>query len=89
VFTSFRDQDSAAQGLPFLINLASFAALVLLLAGRRVLTALAGFSDRAFTCVSGHLRPRPDPWLESTLRRAFAEFDRDLAITLRHEQAPQ
>jgi hypothetical protein len=89
VFTTFRDQDTAAQGIPFLFNLAFFAALVVLLAGRRALTALAGISDRAFTSVSGHLRPPPDPWLETALRRAFVEFDRDLAITLHHEQTPR
>ena len=89
MFTTFRDQDTAAQGIPFLFNLAFLAALVVLLAGRRILTALAGISDRAFTSVSGHLRPRPDPWLETALRRAFTEFDRDLAITLHHEQAPR
>jgi hypothetical protein len=87
VFTTFRDHDSAPQGSPFLFTLAFLAALVVLVAGRRALTALAGISDRAFTCVSGHLRPRPDPWLESALRRAFAEFDHDLAVALHHEQA--
>ena len=32
--------------------------------------------------VSGHLRTRPDPWLEGTLRAAFAEFDHELALIL-------
>ena len=32
--------------------------------------------------VSGCLRARPDPWLEGTLRAAFAEFDRELALIL-------
>ena len=37
---------------------------------------------RAAHSVSGYLRTSPDPWLESTLRAAFAEFDRELALIL-------
>jgi hypothetical protein len=33
--------------------------------------------------VSGYLHTRPDPWLEGTLRAAFAEFDRELALILK------
>jgi hypothetical protein len=85
-----RDQEkSAAEGVPFLFNRAFLAALGMLLAGRRVMAALIGLSDRAVTSVSGYLRPPPDPWLETALRRAFAEFDRDLAAILHHEQAPR
>jgi hypothetical protein len=40
-------------------------------------------SARTAHSVSGHLRTRPDPWLEGTLRAAFAEFDRELAFILR------
>jgi hypothetical protein len=83
----FRDQESAVQGIPFLLNLAFLAALGVLLAGRRFMGVLIGISDRAFASVSGHLRRPPDPWLEGTLRRAFAEFDRNLATILHHEQA--
>ena len=32
--------------------------------------------------VSGYLRTRPDPWLEGSLRAAFAEFDHELALVL-------
>jgi hypothetical protein len=85
----FRDQETVVQGVPFLFNQAFLAVLGLMGAGRRVMAALAGVSGRAFTSVSGHLRPAPDPWLETTLRRAFAEFDRDLATVLHHEQAPR
>jgi hypothetical protein len=56
--------------------------LLLLLTGRRILIGLAWLSDHAFTCVAGYLRPHPDPWLEITLREAFAEFDRDLKVLM-------
>ena len=39
-------------------------------------------SARAILSLTGHLRARPDPWLEGTLRAAFAEFDRELALIL-------
>jgi hypothetical protein len=32
--------------------------------------------------VTGYLRPRPDPAVERTLRAAFSELDRDLALIL-------
>ncbi len=37
---------------------------------------------RAVLSLAGHLRPRPDPWLEGALRDAFAEFDRELSAVL-------
>ena len=40
-------------------------------------------SARTAHGVSGYLRARPDPWLEGTLRAAFAEFDRELALILK------
>lgn len=48
---------------------------------------LAGYSIRQLSArtilsAGGYLRSRPDPWLESALRAAFAEFDRDLALIL-------
>jgi hypothetical protein len=81
----FGDPDSAAHGVPWLFNLGFLAALVLVLGGCEAMAAFAQVSGRAFACVSGYLRPRPDPWLECALRGAFAEFDRDLAVILRHE----
>jgi hypothetical protein len=89
VFIMVRNPDSAAHGVPLLFNLGFLAGLLLLLTGRGLLTALAGLSGRVVTCVGGYLRPRPDPWLEETLRDAFAEIDRNLAAILHHEQAPR
>jgi len=48
----------------------------------------AGYSIRELSArtahgVSGYLRTSPDPWLEGTLRAAFAEFDRELALILK------
>jgi hypothetical protein len=40
-------------------------------------------SARTAHGVSGYLRTSPDPWLEGTLRAAFAEFDRELAHILK------
>ena len=40
-------------------------------------------SARTAHGVSGYLRTGPDPWLEGTLRAAFAEFDRELALILK------
>jgi len=45
-------------------------------------------SARAICCLTGHLRARPDPWLESTLRKALSEFDRELAVILRDRANP-
>jgi hypothetical protein len=85
----FRNSASAAHGIPLLFNLGFLATVLVLLMGRNVLVGLASASSRALTCVSGYLRPRPDPWLEVTLRDAFAEFDRDLSAILHHERAPR
>ena len=40
-------------------------------------------SARAICSLSGHLRARPDPWMEAAVRKAFAEFDRELTVILR------
>lgn len=42
---------------------------------------------RAILSLTGHLRARPDPWLEGTLRAAFAEFDQELALILQDRPA--
>ena len=39
------------------------------------------FADIALT-IEGHLHRRPDPALEQALRSAFAEFDRELSLTI-------
>jgi hypothetical protein len=44
--------------------------------------SIKGLSARATLSLTGYLRTRPDPWLEGTLRAAFAEFDRELALIL-------
>jgi hypothetical protein len=43
---------------------------------------------RAILSLTGYLRARPDPWLERTLRRALAEFDRELAIIMHDRGNP-
>ncbi len=50
--------------------------------------SLRGFPARAILTITGHLRTRPDPWLEGTLRTAFAEFDRELAVILQDRSGP-
>jgi hypothetical protein len=45
--------------------------------------SIKGLSVRAALSVTGYLRTRPDPWLEGSLRAAFAEFDRELALILK------
>jgi hypothetical protein len=44
--------------------------------------SIRNLSARAILSLTGHVRARPDPWLEVTLRAAFAEFDRELALIL-------
>jgi hypothetical protein len=39
---------------------------------------LKDLSARTITCLTGYLRPRPDPSLEALLRDAFDRFDREL-----------
>jgi hypothetical protein len=79
-----RDPD-AAHRVPLLFSLGFLTILVLIYGGRRLLDGIACLSDRAFACVTGYLRPPPDPWLEIGLRQAFADFDRDLAAILHHQ----
>jgi hypothetical protein len=62
---------SVMLGIGFLVAWLAFA-------GYRV----RNFPARAILSLSGHLRPRPDPWLEVSLRAAFAEFDRELTLIL-------
>lgn len=52
--------------------------LWLLLAGY----SIRDLSSRAILTITGHLRARPDPWLECALRTAFVEFDRELAVIM-------
>jgi hypothetical protein len=54
--------------------------LWLLLAGY----SIRDLSARAILSLTGYLRARPDPWLELALRKAFTEFDRELA-TIMHD----
>jgi hypothetical protein len=79
-----RDPD-AAHRVPLLFSLSFLTILVLIYGGRRLLDGIACLSDRAVACVTGYLRPPPDPWLEIGLRQAFADFDRDLAAILHHQ----
>jgi hypothetical protein len=83
VVTMFRNPDnSSAHGVPVLFNLTFLVGFLLLFACREAISTVADVSDRAFTWASGHLGPRPDPWLENRLRNAFAEIDRDLTAIL-------
>jgi hypothetical protein len=45
-------------------------------------------SAKAIISLTGHLRTRPDPWLEGALRKAFTEFDRELAAILHDMGGP-
>lgn len=58
--------------------------LWMLLTGYRI----RDISARAILTLTGHLRTRPDPWLESALRKAFADFDRELTVILHDRSAP-
>lgn len=49
-------------------------------------SSIRSLSSRATLSLTGYLRARPDPWLEGTLRAAFADFDRELALIL-HERS--
>ena len=44
--------------------------------------SIRDLSARTTLSLTGYLRTRPDPWLEGTLRAAFAEFDHELARIL-------
>jgi hypothetical protein len=56
----------------------AFLTLWLLVTGH----SIKNLSARAMLSLAGYLRARPNPWLEGTLRAAFAEFDRELALIL-------
>ena len=58
--------------------------LWLLLAG----DSIRNLSARAILSLTGHLRTRPDPWLEGALRNAFAEFDREMSAVLHNRSNP-
>jgi hypothetical protein len=75
----------AQHGLPILFALGFLTVLIYI--SRRVVVAIASASDATIACVTGYLRPRPDPQLEVALRSAFADFDRELAVLLRHQPA--
>jgi hypothetical protein len=81
----FRNPGSSAHGVPFFFNLSFLLMFVLLFAYREAVSTVTDVSDRALTWASGHLAPRPEPWLEDRLRNAFTEIDRDLAAILHHE----
>jgi hypothetical protein len=83
VDTVVRDPD-AAYRVPLLFGLGFVVILPLISGGRHLLDGIACLSDRAVACLTGYLRPPPDPWLEISLRQAFADFDRDLAAILHH-----
>jgi hypothetical protein len=51
--------------------------------------SIKGLSSRAITSLSGHLRARPDPWLERALRDAFSKFDRELTAILHDRDLPR
>lgn len=63
---------------------AGFLMLWLFLAGYGIKDVTA----RAILTLTGHLRTRPDPWLESALRKAFADFDRELTAILHDRVGP-
>ena len=83
MYTLFSDSD-ATHGIPLLFSLGFLGTLLAICGGRRLVDGIASLSDRAIACVTGYLRPPPDPWLEISLRQAFADFDRDLASILHH-----
>ena len=62
----------------------AFFTLWLVLAGY----SIRNLSARAIFSLTGYLRTRPDPWLESALRTAFAEFDRELAMIMQDRSGP-
>jgi hypothetical protein len=61
---------------------AGLLVLWLLLAGY----SIRDLSARAILSLTGHLRARPDPWLERALRKALTDFDRELT-TILHDRA--
>src|SRR5215469_13724224 len=87
VFVLFRNPTTADHGVPLLFNLGFLAMLVLLFGGQNAVTSLVDLSGRAITCLTGYLRPRPEPRLEASSREAFAEIDRELAAILHQTTA--
>lgn len=87
MFILLRNPTTADRGVPLLFNLGFLVTLLLLFGGQNAVTALVGLSGRAITCLTGYLRPQPEPRLEASLRRAFAELDRELAAILHHTTA--
>jgi len=83
----FRNLTAADHGVPLLFNLGFLVMLLLLFGGQNAVTALVDLSGRAITCLTGYLRPQPEPRLEASLRKAFAELDRELAVILHHTTA--
>lgn len=63
---------------------AALLVLWLLLAGYRIKNLPA----KALLTLTGHLRARPDPWLECALRTALADFDRELTTILQDRGIP-
>jgi hypothetical protein len=51
--------------------------------------SVRGVCANAVLTVTGYFRPRPDPAVESTLRVAFADLDRDLAEILGDRRIPR
>ena len=82
MFILFRDLAVADHAVPLLFNFGFLGMLFLLFAFRPALIAIVGLSSRAITCLTGYLRPRPAPWLEVAIRKAFADVDRDLTAIL-------
>jgi hypothetical protein len=50
--------------------------------------SIRDLAARVICSLTGYLRARPDPWLECTLRKAFADFDRELTVILRDRANP-
>lgn len=76
---------ATAHGISLLFSLGFLAILLLIYGGRRLVEGIVSLPGRTIACVTGYLRPPPDPWLENSLRQAFAEFDRELAAILHHQ----
>jgi hypothetical protein len=81
----FKHSSTSAHRVPLAFNLSFLAAFLTLFTYRQAIATVADVSDRAITWASGHLGPRPDPWLEDRLRDAFAEIDRNLAAIMHDE----
>ena len=71
-----------ALNLPYADVLAMLGAGMVFLWLRLTGVSMRELCAQAALTVTGHLRPRPDPVVESALRTAFAELDRGLAEIL-------